>query len=1198
MPRIVPRSLTEPYKNREGDFSPDLVGQQFTQGTALFTLGNFSITTNLEPTLAKDFVTGGEWSDYYSLSTLNLTQTQSEELDSNIKKVQLNYDNTLIDRFVYFGSFVNLLQSSIEEVILNWPASIYLDANLNIAAKNTVLSYTYNSISNRSEFLLPVSTIKNNFGLIYDDNTYYVSSEGIKNLKFSYTQYEIQNDFGSFSVVSYTGSTTANPYVRVSVKGEAWPTLTSSTFGTFYYHLKPNDKQISIFYNKIDDLSKLLINTQTKPKFKLTLNVPYTSENGIETINTQDFIWPSTDGYNIDIDGNFYKNYITKIMNAAQAFDDTKTNIVARRLVSESIQEYDTPGQGDEFTGRKINKLLKVYGREFDEVKKYIDGISFANVVTYNKKDNTSDNLVKDLAKNLGLDVIETIFGEDFNILSYITSQNGSPFSGHTRDLSPKEIEIEFWRRLVINAWWLYKSKGTRKVLEFFLKLFGISECMVNLDEIVYLAKDKLSFRNVLDLLNAYGENTQGPTNITTNVDFLGVDITSIYPLDIFGFPSPLPNNSNMWFQSDGFWWNGGTDSTIGNNPHLGPYDFGSRYINNFRCFIEDFQGSTTETLTQIKTTNYFTEYDDGTFDSGPLYNQSLGEALTDNLVGNAVIQSAGVVMNGEMSTGPQTGPTGTNNFMRINFRTFDTTCDLCPAISLDSNSGLVLIGKSLIPLTDSNCCDYYYLPTQNFNVSCGDPTLVRSQGVSLIYELNGNTLIRVNGLNNQTCCTNVKLSDYQIFNNTEDVINLTDGNIGTYWDTEKGCMLNLNTSFENITQNLLNENIDIFEEEIDFFTSLTEVDNTTYNCWWCPPIQSLRLIDTLSEYLSIYSSQQIINIANNLGCKPLVGNGCNYEQAMDWLSTHLDNSIFNQGRLIVGPDNNVITNQKCCEMRGGTFDSKIGCILLPGNDCSLLNSYENFNPTFISLNEIFNTNPFMGGVPDVKCCDTMGYYWGSSYTVRNISGTTSNGPFISNITDSDIYSIMDDGNNQIILDKTKYCSQCPFDIIVDSNLLLFDSNLTPLSENCCNSLGFNYTTSGCSYCPNTILTDTTLNISYTTYSGGTYVTLSLPVTFPQYVDINGSQVSSQCCESLGGYFYTGDVPFPVIGQFCSQCPIPTPIDIVPNNLNVRPVVIGSTNYNELYYVPTNTSLSETCCSLLANYYGTTEFINNKCFLL
>jgi len=81
--KVVPRSLTDAYKRREGDFSPDLVGLQFTSGDAFFTFGNFNVTTNVSPRLSKDFILGGEWSEYYNLENLNLSQSDSITLETN-----------------------------------------------------------------------------------------------------------------------------------------------------------------------------------------------------------------------------------------------------------------------------------------------------------------------------------------------------------------------------------------------------------------------------------------------------------------------------------------------------------------------------------------------------------------------------------------------------------------------------------------------------------------------------------------------------------------------------------------------------------------------------------------------------------------------------------------------------------------------------------------------------------------------------------------------------------------------------------------------------------------------------------------------------------------------------------------------------------------------------------------------------------
>jgi hypothetical protein len=56
-----------------------------------------------------------------------------------------------------------------------------------------------------------------------------------------------------------------------------------------------------------------------------------------------------------------------------------------------------------------MNKTLHIYGRNFDEINKYIKGISFSNVVTYDKQDNTPDIYLKNLASVLGWDLISSV---------------------------------------------------------------------------------------------------------------------------------------------------------------------------------------------------------------------------------------------------------------------------------------------------------------------------------------------------------------------------------------------------------------------------------------------------------------------------------------------------------------------------------------------------------------------------------------------------------------------------------------------------------------------------------------------------------------------------------------------------------------------------------------------------------------------
>lgn len=144
------------------------------------------------------------------------------------------------------------------------------------------------------------------------------------------------------------------------------------------------------------------------------------------------------------------------------------------------------------------------------------------------------------MAKTLGFDTLITT-GNAFNLLENDEEGDDPQFAGYSRELSAKEIDIELWRRLVINAWWLFRSKGTRKVLEFFMKLFGINNCLVTMDERVYLAKDRLDLNAVRRQFN----NLFGPEYFDLNYN--------TFPFDDYGFPEVPKDDETFWFQNDGF---------------------------------------------------------------------------------------------------------------------------------------------------------------------------------------------------------------------------------------------------------------------------------------------------------------------------------------------------------------------------------------------------------------------------------------------------------------------------------------------------------------------------------------------------------------------------------------------------------------------------------------------------------------------
>jgi len=252
---------------------------------------------------------------------------------------------------------------------------------------------------------------------------------------------------------------------------------------------------------------------------------------------------------------------------------------------------------------------LKVYGREFDELNRYIDGLAYAHVVTYDKKDNAPDLVLKNLARIMGWDLTSSIEELDL-ITNYLTPRN-SEYDGIDVGLTNAEAEIELWRRIILNTPWIWKSKGTRKTIEFLFKFIGTPDGLVTFNEYIYVANNSLDVDNITSMMEHF--------NNTSDISTLNVDDD--------GFPRVLPNTPDMYFQKAGLWYrttggpNPDIDILYGNNPHIGPYDGGQAYIDQFaNCLIPNFVGvEGFEDIDLSGTDELFTNYQNGTFDGNDL---------------------------------------------------------------------------------------------------------------------------------------------------------------------------------------------------------------------------------------------------------------------------------------------------------------------------------------------------------------------------------------------------------------------------------------------------------------------------------------------------------------------------------------------------------------------------------------------------
>jgi hypothetical protein len=607
------------YRN----FSPDLVGLQLTSegGTPLFTMGNFNITTNLDPKTDKTFITK-QFSDFVTLEGLNLSVPQTETLLNNNAVVFLNVDKTKLSYYATFGSLTEYIRVALENIIINWPASIYTNPIKTLETGYEITGYTYENyvyseLTNTSTFKIPTNFIANPYSVNYlingDISNTFNETNTLRNMVTDYASYALLFNSIEYDVIGFTGSTSSvDSYIHFEIKDNPF-TAASSTIS---FHIKPKNIICDNFFNGLDEFEYYLLNRQSFPIYTATFKYPLRTDFGVLLYTEKSVTWPVSDGYNLDYQSIAYENYATVLFNLASDSDLINSNIMTRFLVSESITGFDTmpyylSDEDQDTSGGKVNKLLNIYGTSYDSFNRYIEGIQFANTVSYNKLDNTPDVYLKNLARVMGWELIESVISNDL-LTDYVKSSQ-STFSGQSVGLTPVEADVELWRRIILNTPWIWKSKGTRKTIEFLLRFIGTPNGLITFNEYVYKADKPIDMELFLTILELNGLDT---------------DISN-YPVDSEGYPRFFNDTDDMYFQGNGLWYretsgpNSILDLTAGNNPHIGPYDRGYKYFNQLRTLIPNFtpvviSSSTVTTTTQDLFTNYntgeITDYDGPTY--------------------------------------------------------------------------------------------------------------------------------------------------------------------------------------------------------------------------------------------------------------------------------------------------------------------------------------------------------------------------------------------------------------------------------------------------------------------------------------------------------------------------------------------------------------------------------------------------------
>ena len=603
--------------NGSGTFSDDIVGLQTVDGGGL-TQGNFEFTTSVVEKVNRSFNTG-VFSTPISLDDLNVDGLlESRVIAAKNYRVYPNYDISEVTNFTLYGSLQKRFSASVTKIINYFPAAIQVDKTYyDYSTANTANNISYDVEENLTTFTVDVTRFKNPFDIDYSVNaTRNISVRPLevsplRNLTTQYSKYAlyVNNMETEFLMYDFTPSTKLSAgTVTFVVNGNPFSGVSATTDSIV---IKPSKFETEkAFQDPFDEVEDFLLNRLVSPKYTATFQVPVSDDDGKFQILNDSVTWAIDGLWNIDIRTNKFENYLNKLNQIAENLDDFKTNLISRFLTTAAFHEFDTEDQ-------KVEKVLQIYGRSFDETKKFIDALGYITSVNYLPKDDIPSQLLYNLALTLGWNTdISPITNNDF-LESVFGTKNQSIYPGQTRDKTPNELNYQFYRNLILNSAYLFKTKGTKNAVQWVMRSIGAPDALVEFNEIVYLADGPINmdqFDTKYAQISGGTYNDETPSFDSTNtfkiqgITYTGFTTDSIvrltdltrsdFPVDNDGYPTQpadIPFELGAgWYRSTEYHRSPEVNQVnatkyTGTNPDsqtvLEPFTYGQQYFDRFREF-------------------------------------------------------------------------------------------------------------------------------------------------------------------------------------------------------------------------------------------------------------------------------------------------------------------------------------------------------------------------------------------------------------------------------------------------------------------------------------------------------------------------------------------------------------------------------------------------------------------------------------
>ena len=514
---------------------------------------NFLFTDNSYPSYKKKY-NYGKWVASWDYDDV-------KDAKDEVNKVKVNKTSNDIRDFAYYGSAVELVKSSVTNIINWFPALIkgttekvyYLKKNDTTGELEYAELSTYYKVSN--PFLV--------------DFTHTLSQKEKEEnnvdrfLAEAYNRYEIKNGNSYDDITTYEVVTSDDYKTNGCIPSQWIPSYGSPLFEVKInnasiieayiidnevvclttnsnFIIRPKVKVFEEYFNNLDGFEKQLLTLNSKPVYRNSFLTPFEGETDYKYVY-RDYTWPSisVDGYPysfIDIVSEGYTDYLSRLVDMATTYDELWCDNLYRNMTHEAIKNFDWTytkdyTDGDEQDnidgGNQMMKLLRIYGRAFDDLKRYADGIGFVSKNTYDGYNNEPDAEISDRLELMGWDapsVIPDATDGNTDIIkiekSFLDNGNYKWFDAqNSEDIDTAKTDINFAKHLLLSSSRILNTKGTTQAIDMVMALFGFGEKDYTLTERFYKIRYSL-LKNFDDEYTTSEKETMTYGELVDNINF------------------------------------------------------------------------------------------------------------------------------------------------------------------------------------------------------------------------------------------------------------------------------------------------------------------------------------------------------------------------------------------------------------------------------------------------------------------------------------------------------------------------------------------------------------------------------------------------------------------------------------------------------------------------------------------------------